>query len=117
MIAAPVACAVKPAQRTAPKKWLGKRPGALSKELQATYANAADSHSNPGIRVQLGRRMSVLYAPTTHVPDKETDGALPEASVELAWAYGYNGANGKANLFLNADGDATYSIAGIAVVC
>ena len=79
---------------------------------------------NEGIRVQLGRRMSVLYGPTSMTSDgfktkrkaHEDDGRVPEDSLELRWAYGYNGLNGRANTYYNAHGDAAYALAGLGVV-
>ena len=76
MVTSQVACAVLGVEeRKGEKKSRGRRPGSISKELVEKYAGAATSEAKPGIRVQLARRVAVVYAPSDFEPSK-LDGAV-----------------------------------------
>jgi len=110
------ACAeFSPSSSSAPKKKMGKRPGELSATLKEKLESSSNGDMQPGIRVQLARSMSTVFAPSGYV-NIEGSGAVPDASLELEYVYGYNGSACRDYVFLNADGEVVYPIAALGVV-
>jgi WD40 repeat protein len=98
-------------------KKMGKKPASvMSAELTAKYKKSASAEAQPPRRVQLGRAIASVYAPTGQAPPKKKDYAIPGDSLELLWAHGYQGRNGRNNVALDAAGQIVYYTAGVGVV-
>ena len=98
-------------------KRLGKRPSSeISSALKARLSESEDSSASPGLRVQLARSISMVFAPSGYKAPAEA-GSVPEDSLELEYVHGYGGKNMRANLFLNEAGRVVYPMAALGVVC
>ena len=98
------------------KRNIGKRPGELSAALKSKLEASAQSSAEPGLRVQLARSISMVFAPSGYKAPAEA-GSVPEDSLELEYVHGYGGKNMRANLFLNEAGRVVYPMAALGVVC
>jgi len=90
-----------PEERTAALAYIGKFP--------------ASADDQKGVRVQLARAIATVYPPTGH-KTKRKDYGIPNDSLELQHAYGYQGAEGRSNVAINSEGRLVYYIAGVGVV-
>jgi hypothetical protein len=79
----------------------------------APYPATADEE--PGLRVQLARKLALLFAPSGWAPSK-SDGQPPDKSLQLTRVYGYQGKGAWDNVHYNAAGSIVYFIAGVGVV-
>jgi len=75
----------------------------------------ATAETQPGVRVQLARAMSLLFAPTNFSLPYQA-GAVPSADLCLDYIYGYNGNQGRHNVQVNASGEVCYHVAGTCVL-
>ena len=66
---------------------MGRKPGDVSVELKKSYASSASAQKESGVRVQLGRTMAVVYAPSGYKPPGDL-GAVPVDSLELQHVHG-----------------------------
>ena len=98
-------------------KKVGKRPATeVSPALKEKLSTSADGNAESGIRVQLARSISMVFAPSGYKAPAEA-GSVPEDSLELEYVHGYGGKNMRANLFLNEAGRVVYPMAALGVVC
>ena len=72
------------------KRNIGKRPGELSAALKSKLEASAQSSAEPGLRVQLARSISMVFAPSGYKAPAEA-GSVPEDSLELEYVHGYGG--------------------------
>ena len=96
-------------------KKMGKRPGELSSALKEKLGASAASDTQPGMRVQLARSISMVFAPSGYEAGPDV-GSVPEDSLELQHVHGYSGKTGRSNVFLNEDGHVVYPLAALGVV-
>ncbi|CEM18806.1 unnamed protein product [Vitrella brassicaformis CCMP3155] len=85
------------------------------REIPAAGQALAGAEKDDGsIRVQLGRRITLLHPPTQWQPDPEGAKA-PNTLLELQWAYGYNGSLLKSLHWINSH-EYVYATAALCVV-
>ena len=61
-------------------KKMGKRPGELSAALKEKLSASTSGDAEPGLRVQLARAMSMVFAPSGYKADALV-GTVPEDSL------------------------------------
>ena len=66
---------------SSPKK-MGKRPGDLSDALKEKLSQSSTGDAEPGMRVQLARSISMVFAPSKYEASPDV-GSVPTDSLEL----------------------------------
>jgi len=74
----------------------------------------ATKDQKPGVKIQMGRSMGVVFPPSSYEPHPEED-SVPRASLQLEHVYGYNGSLPH-SVSINKEGSVVYATAGVGVI-